>query len=71
MDIRVIKKIHGFIKTEQTGTPKMLALKLRVSERSVYNYISYMKNEMNAPIMYDTQKGNYFYKRVCELSFKG
>ena len=57
--------------TERTGTPKELASKLGVSERTVYNYISYMKNEMNAPIRFDNQKGTYCYKRVCELSFEG
>jgi transcriptional antiterminator len=71
MDIRIIKRLHEFVITEQTGTPKELASKLGVSERSVYNYISYMKNEMNAPINYDNQKGNYFYKRECELNFEG
>jgi transcriptional antiterminator len=71
MDIRIIKRLHEFVITERTGTPKELASKLGVSERSVYNYISYMKNEMNAPITYDNQKGNYCYKRVCELSFEG
>jgi biotin operon repressor len=29
--------------TEQSGNPKELASKLGISERSVYNYISYMK----------------------------
>lgn len=71
MDIRVIKRLHEFIITERTGTPKELASKLGVSERSVYNYISFMKNEMNAPIIYNNQKGNYCYKRICELRFEG
>lgn len=71
MDIRIIKRLHELLMTERTGTPKELASKLGVSERSVYNYISYMKNEMNAPISYDNRKGNYCYKRVCELSFEG
>ncbi|UQD57222.1 helix-turn-helix domain-containing protein [Flavobacterium sp. K5-23] len=71
MDIRIIKKLHEFLMMERTGNPKDLANKLGVSERTVYNYISYMKKEMNAPIMFDNQKGNYWYNRVCELNFKG
>lgn len=71
MDIRIIKKIHEFITKEQTGSPKELSNKLGVSERTIYNYISYMKVEMNAPIIYDNQKGNYTYERVCLLVFKG
>lgn len=57
--------------TEQTGSPKELSNKLGVSERTIYNYISFMKVEMNAPIIYDNQKGNYIYERVCLLVFKG
>jgi transcriptional antiterminator len=71
MDIRIIKKIHEFIMKEQTGSPKELSNKLGVSERTIYNYISYMKVELNAPIIYDNQKGNYMYERVCLLVFKG
>jgi transcriptional antiterminator len=59
------------VKSAQTGTPKELASKLGISERSVYNYISYMKTDLQAPIGYDNQKGSYSYKRVCELCFKG
>jgi transcriptional antiterminator len=71
MDIRIIKKLHDFIITERTGNPKELANKLGISERTVYSYISYMKKEMNAPIIYDNQKGNYLYNRLCLLTFKG
>ena len=71
MDIRIIIKIHDFILTEQTGSPNELSCKLGVSERTIYNYISYMKVEMNAPIIYDNQKGNYMYDRICLLVFKG
>ena len=71
MDIRILKKIHDFILTERTGSPKELARKLGLSERTVYSYISYMKVEMNAPIIYDNQKGNYLYDRLCKLAFKG
>lgn len=71
MDIRIIKRLHTLLLSERTGTPKELASKLGLSERSVYNYISFMKSEMNAPIIYDNQKGNYFYVRACELNFEG
>jgi transcriptional antiterminator len=71
MNIRIIKKLHDFILTERTGSPKELASKLGVSERTVYSYISYMKTEMNAPIVFDNQKGNYLYDRECLLEFWG
>ena len=71
MDVRIITKLHEYINKERTGSPKELANKLGVSERTVYSYISYMRTEMNAPIVFDNQKGNYCYDKVCELSFKG
>jgi len=71
MDIRIIIRLHEYLITERTGAPKELASKLGISERSVYNYIAYMKSEMNAPISYDIHKGNYCYQRVCELRFEG
>ena len=71
MDIRIIKKIHELIMKELTVSPKELLCELRVSERTVYNYTSYMKMAMNTPIIYDNQKGNYMYERVCLLVFNG
>jgi transcriptional antiterminator len=71
MDIRIIKRLHELLVTEQSGIPKELAYKLGVSERTVYNYIFYMKKEMNAPIIFDNHKGNYCYNRICQFNFKG
>lgn len=71
MNIQLIKKLHDYILSERTGSPKELANKLGVSELTVYTYISFMKVEMNAPIIYDNQKGNYLYNRDCFLNFKG
>jgi len=71
MDVRIIKKLHDYIITERTGSPKELANKLGISERTVYSYISFMKVEMKAPIVFDNQKRNYLYERQCELSFEG
>jgi transcriptional antiterminator len=71
MNLRIIKNLHELITNERTGSPKELALKLEISERTIYTYISYMKTEMNAPIIFDVLKGSYAYNRVCLLSFKG
>ena len=63
--------MHNLILAERTGGPKNLAFVLGVSIRSVYNYIGFMKKEMGAPIAYNVQNTSYYYKTVCELSFKG
>ena len=52
-----------------TGSPKQLASKLSMTERSVYNYIAFMKQEMNAPILYDYQRITYIYDNDCEFKF--
>lgn len=70
VDIRIIKKIHDLIVDERTGTPGKLSERLGVSVRTVYNYISFMKNEMNAPIVYDNNKFNYCYDGPCNYKLK-
>lgn len=71
MDIRIIIRIHELITAKQTGTPKELAEKLELSERTVYNYVAYMREELNAPIIYNAALANYCYEEECQLSFNG
>lgn len=71
MNIKIIIRIHELITTRQTGTPKELAVKLELSERTVYNYISYMREELKAPIVYNTALSNYCYENECQLNFNG
>ncbi len=52
-----------------TGSPKQLATKLCITERSVYNYIAFMKNEMNAPIKYCYQRISYIYNGDWDFKF--
>lgn len=71
MDIRVIIRIHELIISKQTGSPKELSEKLELSERTIYNYIAFMRNDLNAPIIYSTPITSYCYERECELNFTG
>ncbi len=71
MNIMIIIRLHELIETKNTGTPRDLAQKLNLSERMVYNYISFMKDELNACIVYDAQKATYCYKNDSKLNFKG
>ena len=67
MDVRILIRIDEQIKTKQTGTPKQLAQKLEISERSIYYYVSFMQNEMNAPIVYDRKRETYMYEMKCKI----
>ncbi len=70
LDIRIIIKIHELIEVERTGSPKNFAGKISVSERTIYNYLEFMKTELQAPIIYNSFKQSYCYYRECELRFK-
>lgn len=69
MDIRIVKKIHEKILNERTGTPKELAYTLDVSERTVFNYIKFMREELKAPIKYNRIKDTYQYETICSINF--
>lgn len=71
MDIRIVIRIHELINSRQTGTPKELAEKLELSERTVYNYIAFMREELKAPIVYNTVLSNYCCENECQLNFNG
>mgnify|MGYP001627289571 CR=1 FL=1 len=71
LDVRIIIKLHDLLKSDRAGNTTELSLKLGISVRSVYNYIAFMKYELNAPIYFDTQNRKYRYERECELNFKG
>jgi tetrahydromethanopterin S-methyltransferase subunit H len=71
MDIRIIIRIHELLLVQKTGNPKDLAKRLGISERSIFNYISFMKKEMNAPIRYNSQCSSYIYNENCNFKFIG
>lgn len=67
-----ICRIDSLIREGRTGTAAQLALKLGVSERTIYQYIRQMKLA-GAPIAFDLQTKNYYYKTEgqfnCAFSF--
>lgn len=70
MDIRTIIKINELIVRRATGNPKQLGLKLNLSERAVYNYLKFMKEELNAPIVYSKARGSYQYEEFGGFMFR-
>ncbi len=69
LDIRIIIRLDSLITLEMTGSPKELASKFSISERSIYNYISFMRRELNAPIKYDNQRLSYIYTNDWDFRF--
>ena len=61
-----LKKIHQYIQEELTGTPSELAIKLNISERSVYLMLEYLK-DIGAEINYDKSCKTYYYQKEFDL----
>lgn len=68
--MKIITKGTSVFEAERTGTTAELSNRLGISVRTVFNYISFMKSELEAPIVFNSQTKNYN-ERVCELCFKG
>ena len=48
MNINKILRIDQLIENQSTGTPDELARKVELSERAVYNYLKFMKEDENS-----------------------
>jgi biotin operon repressor len=64
--INKILRINTLVKLRATGSPRELADKLGMSERSVYEYISNMK-ELGAPIAFSYSHNSYIYYKEGDL----
>ncbi|ANQ50920.1 HTH domain-containing protein [Flammeovirga sp. MY04] len=63
-----IKRIDDLIRRKATGTPQELATKMDISDRTLRNLISMMK-DMGAEIHYDQLRGSYTYTRPFYFFF--
>lgn len=61
--------LDDLIRRKATGSPKELARKLSVSERTVYELINKLKM-LDAPISYDFQRRTYFYQNPGNFRFR-
>ena len=56
-----LSKIDNLISMKNTGTPRELSIKLKVSERRARQYVELLKG-LGAPIEYSRKDCTYFYK---------
>ena len=68
MNIERIKAMDLLIDKQRTGTPSQFAIKLRISERTIYKYITYMKTTLKAPVAYSKTRQNYYYTENGKLN---
>ena len=66
--IRQIERIDALIRRKATGSPKQLASRLEISERTVYDCLELMKS-MDAPIYYCRNKCSYCYQEPVHFLF--
>jgi hypothetical protein len=61
-----LQQLHNLITNEITGSPKIIANKLQVSERSVHLLLENLK-DFNAEISYSRSRKTYYYNNDFEL----
>lgn len=62
-----IKQLDQLIRLQCTGTPELLARRLKISKRHVRNYISLLE-DLGAEIIYCRHKDSYIYKYKYKLN---
>ncbi|PJF38225.1 MAG: hypothetical protein CUN55_18095, partial [Phototrophicales bacterium] len=59
--IALLMRMDQLIRRKATGTPEEFALRLGISQRGLYKYISFMKKALNAPIRFCKHRKCYRY----------
>lgn len=68
-----LEKLRNFIhlvERKQTGKPADVAKLLGVSERMIYNYTKFVREELNAPIVWNNFKQSYIFSESGALIWK-
>lgn len=66
--LRVLDRIHHLIRRKGTGSPRMLAKRLNVSERTVYNIIADLR-DLGAEVYFCPSRCSYCYREDVEFNF--
>jgi len=67
MKIELIQKIMKDIEKEKTGNPAQFSNQLNISERMLYKYISLLRVEFGAPIIYCRKNKSYCFTEKGSL----
>jgi len=68
--INSLERLDQLIRMKATGAPKELARKLDISERWLYEYIQFLKIEMNAPVKFNRERSSYEYEVAGRLQLR-
>lgn len=62
IDLVKLDRLNHLIRRQSTGTPEELAERLEISRSSLFEIISYLREEMQAPILYNKYMRSYIYE---------
>lgn len=71
MNLEKIQIIDNYIRKNNTGRLKQFAEKVGISRGMLYRYLKFMKEELNAPILYNKIKQTYQYSESGKLYING
>lgn len=61
VDLKKILYMDYLIQHRITGTPNEFARKMSLSRSTLFEYMAYMRNELEVCILYDRCSGTYYY----------
>lgn len=61
-----LERLDQLIRIKSTGTPFQLAMRLNISERTLYHILNEMRIH-GAPIQYSRSRQTYYYERKGEF----
>ncbi len=68
VDLVRLSRLDRLIRMKATGSPEQLAEKLGLSRSTLFEDISFLKEEMGAPISYDRHRPSYFYEYIPKFN---
>ena len=67
VDLSKLQQLDNLIYHKATGTPKQLAEHLEISERTLYNYLQYLREDLEISILWDNWRKTYYYEKEGRL----
>nr|WP_121273810.1 hypothetical protein [Pedobacter schmidteae] len=70
VDLNRVITIDALIRQKSTGSPDRLAEHLKISRRTLFDTLNFMREQLDAPIVYSKVRRTYVYQDQGSLNFK-